>query len=701
MKLRRILCILVVCVLLCSTVAFAADAIPKKIVEAREDVVSVEGKIAMGTGFPIGKDDSGDYIVTNYHVVEDQQDSIQVVIGNDVKFDAEVVLELPSSDLAVIKTTEVLNDSTPFVLYDGDVDKLTGEVVYAIGFPDMADFLFNKANTVAENSTITNGIISAVKDTQMSEGSKTVQSLQMNVAITHGNSGGPLLNSHAEVVGINSFGSDEAYTINGAVSISELFNSLDKKKIPYTTSSQQTAKMITMIVIVIAAAVILTIVFLVLHKKRKNKADDSKKTKAAAKNNNVVTLEEYLTVHDGVVPFEMAEYMLAPVFKEAAQKHAMGISLINISTNSILVDKVQNRAFLTNQPTEKNSDYMALEQYKKNGQIGTWTDVYALAAVLYRMMFGEAPTNLMDRIDDDTEVVQKVNEIFAEQAQKDALMAALSLKIENRPHDAQIFADMIGIKDVDMTELNAYMIQEKNEEESPDIQKKPKKHWSKTKTVILIVCAVVVAGIMIYVNYNMGMVYITNKAYAQLDAHRYGIVSQTISKAPHMTPALEEAKKIAEAGELLDNGQFEEARAAFKALEDNPRVAAMEIDKEIDYYIAMDLLTQGKYEDAISAFEALGDFKDSQEMITETKYRQAEQMEIDEEYASAYEIYTDLGDYMDSIEIKDELMELIYIVGVNAYSADDYETARENFELIPEYEDASKYLQWMQDDAGN
>ncbi|MEG2686836.1 MAG: trypsin-like peptidase domain-containing protein, partial [Christensenellaceae bacterium] len=150
MKLRRILCILVVCVLLCSTVAFAADAIPKKIVEAREDVVSVEGKIAMGTGFPIGKDASGDYIVTNYHVVEDQQDSIQVVIGNDLKFDAEVVLELPGSDLAVIKTIEVLNDSRPFVLYDGDVDKLTGEVVYAIGFPDMADFLFNKANTVAE-----------------------------------------------------------------------------------------------------------------------------------------------------------------------------------------------------------------------------------------------------------------------------------------------------------------------------------------------------------------------------------------------------------------------------------------------------------------------------------------------------------------------------------------------------------------------
>ncbi|MEG2542847.1 MAG: hypothetical protein RSA64_06355, partial [Christensenellaceae bacterium] len=151
----------------------------------------------------------------------------------------------------------------------------------------------------------------------------------------------------------------------------------------------------------------------------------------------------------------------------------------------------------------------------------------------------------------------------------------------------------------------------------------------------------------------------------------------------------------------LDNGQFEEARAAFKALEDNPRVAVMEIDNEIDYYIAMDLLTQGKYEDAISAFEALGDFKDSQEMITETKYRQAGQMEIDEEYASAYEIYTDLGDYADSMEMKDELMEMLYTIGVDAYNAGDYVTARENLGLIPEYEDANEYLQLMQDDAGN
>ena len=92
----------------------------------------------------------------------------------------------------------------PLVLYAGEPDKLTGERVYALGFPGSADSIFDRTGDVGQDVTITDGIISAVKESfAFGTGEHSATGLQMNASIFGGNSGGPLINENGVVAGIN------------------------------------------------------------------------------------------------------------------------------------------------------------------------------------------------------------------------------------------------------------------------------------------------------------------------------------------------------------------------------------------------------------------------------------------------------------------------------------------------------------------
>ena len=138
-----------------------------------------------GSGF-ILKDD---YILTNFHVVEDATEVV-VSLSDRREFKAEIIGVDPLSDLAVLK---VEGKKLPKVII-GDSDKLkVGDWVVAIGSPFSFDF------------SVTAGIVSAKgRSIQNNNIGNYVPFLQTDVAINPGNSGGPLFDLDGKVVGINS-----------------------------------------------------------------------------------------------------------------------------------------------------------------------------------------------------------------------------------------------------------------------------------------------------------------------------------------------------------------------------------------------------------------------------------------------------------------------------------------------------------------
>jgi len=141
--------------------------------------------VSYGSGF-ILKDN---YILTNYHVVEDATEVI-VSLSDRREYLAEIVGVDPLSDLAVLKISGV---DLPIVKI-GDSDKLkVGDWVVAIGSPFSFDF------------SVTAGIVSAKgRSIQNNNTGNYVPFLQTDVAINPGNSGGPLFDLDGNVVGINS-----------------------------------------------------------------------------------------------------------------------------------------------------------------------------------------------------------------------------------------------------------------------------------------------------------------------------------------------------------------------------------------------------------------------------------------------------------------------------------------------------------------
>lgn len=156
---------------------FFGDRMPQQMPEQRRS--------GLGSGVIISTDG---YILTNHHVV-DGAEQIKVDLNDNRTLDAKVVGSDPLSDLAVLKI-----DATNLpVLALGDSDKVrVGDVVLAIG------------NPLGIGQTVTMGIISAKgRQTGLSSGNFE-DFLQTDAPINQGNSGGALVSTNSELIGINS-----------------------------------------------------------------------------------------------------------------------------------------------------------------------------------------------------------------------------------------------------------------------------------------------------------------------------------------------------------------------------------------------------------------------------------------------------------------------------------------------------------------
>lgn len=169
--------------------------------ETRQQIVK-----GLGSGFIISPEG---YIVTNEHVVN-QAAEIVVTLPNGKKFQANVVASDYISDIALLKidSTEPL----PYVILGNSDDLIIGEWAIAFGNPFG---LFDMGQP-----SVTQGIISATDRDfgKQSDNRVYKDMIQTDAAINSGNSGGPLVNSVGEVIGINTFifsGSERAGTSIG------------------------------------------------------------------------------------------------------------------------------------------------------------------------------------------------------------------------------------------------------------------------------------------------------------------------------------------------------------------------------------------------------------------------------------------------------------------------------------------------------
>ncbi|WBW94761.1 S1C family serine protease [Oceanirhabdus sp. W0125-5] len=132
------------------------------------------------------------YILTNFHVVDNivsNRGSLTVIFNTGKEVNAKVVNYDEEYDIAVLKITEDVE--IPGVANFGDSDELRqGEQVVAIGNPVGKELL----------GTVTSGIVSAIN---RSIGERDIKFIQTDAAISPGNSGGPLVNTKGEVIGIN------------------------------------------------------------------------------------------------------------------------------------------------------------------------------------------------------------------------------------------------------------------------------------------------------------------------------------------------------------------------------------------------------------------------------------------------------------------------------------------------------------------
>ena len=141
--------------------------------------------IASGSGVIISEDG---YIITNKHVINNSEE-IDVILNDKRTYSAKIIGQDPNSDLALLKIEE---NRLPFLKFDNSNHLRVGEWVLAVGNP------YNL------NSTVTAGIISAKsrKINILNDGG--IESfIQTDAAINSGNSGGALVNTNGNLIGIN------------------------------------------------------------------------------------------------------------------------------------------------------------------------------------------------------------------------------------------------------------------------------------------------------------------------------------------------------------------------------------------------------------------------------------------------------------------------------------------------------------------
>ena len=333
-------------------------------------------------------------------------------------------------------------------------------------------------------------------------------------------------------------------------------------------------------------------------------------------------LQKYVQKRGGRLSVEETFRILKPVMEALATVHRSGIVHRDISPDNIMLDPQGSAKLLDFGAVRKVVDpqvdkaldssteavikrgFAPVEQYNGRGDLGPWTDAYAMCATVWFCLTGEVPVESVERLTEGTEPDwSSIPGLSARQRQ--VLKKGFSVKAKDR------YPDMDEL-------LRALSFEEK--------EKRPRR---KSLVPLAVAAVTVVLAVL---------------AVLALCAPR--------------SPSPEERYKEAEA--LMQEERYGEAAELFEELGDYGDSArkAENCRKAEDYDRARELMDQGSYGDAAALFEALGDYRDSREKAEscrmEAAYLHGHHLMDQESYTEAEQIFRDLGDYKDSAEMCEE-----------------------------------------------
>lgn len=260
-----------------------------------------EGWQEYGSGFAIGNlNEPVEFIVTNAHVITDDSGNYNTadltvwfsVTANDFMI-PEVYAIDKGRDIAVLRLPEKTDKRSAVPLNTEIVPN--GETVYAIGYPDYGNNLQDYKTMSTKDITLTKGIIS--KQFRHEENQRGYEVYQHDAALSAGNSGGPLVNSNGEVIGINTWVTSGSFADGGNATIAkEIATFLSGNGVPYATGSasgnSEKNDFPIMIVIVAAAVVIVAaavVVAIMMMKKKNSSSQHYNGAQPAPVNGAVIT----------------------------------------------------------------------------------------------------------------------------------------------------------------------------------------------------------------------------------------------------------------------------------------------------------------------------------------------------------------------------------------------------------------------------
>lgn len=253
------------------------------------EIDNVGGILSWGTCFFI----NSQYLISNHHVIEDYlangagewviisdgtydhtaKLSMRVYFNSNDYVEAYVVDYDEQQDIALLRTESPVTERKNLSLCSPTSD-MVGTTVYAVGYPGLADNMYMDSVTSwdIDDVTVTTGSIGRLITTS-GTGTKW---LQTDVAISPGNSGGPLVNSDGAVVGVNqSVYLGEVANEYYAVNIDTVMSMLDSNGIEYVKWEENSTSLSVPLMIGIAAGavviigIIVIVVVMVGRKKKK------------------------------------------------------------------------------------------------------------------------------------------------------------------------------------------------------------------------------------------------------------------------------------------------------------------------------------------------------------------------------------------------------------------------------------------------
>lgn len=294
MHLKRIVSVLLAALLL-AMVPLNALAADNPVPKAKQAVVCIvsgigyqngkpytyDGYYGIGTGFGVGRSgEDAQIFVTNNHVISDKQnkpyDQVYIFVDNANLYDESSVVPCrilyadPQVDLAIIQAEAPIPGVGTLPLRSAKEIK-TGDDVYALGFPAIADELADSNHYTVDDITVTDGIVSR----RLQIGG--VDYMAHTAKINHGNSGGPLIDTAGNVVGINTLGIADVENADlrcYAFDIDYAIDVLEQLELPYTKAAGNVGGLSLAAVAAIGvgiAVVLVLAVVLLLRKKQSGK----------------------------------------------------------------------------------------------------------------------------------------------------------------------------------------------------------------------------------------------------------------------------------------------------------------------------------------------------------------------------------------------------------------------------------------------